>query len=128
MSGIFGVVKSTPCASDLFYGTDYHSHLGTRRAGLSTIDNGVIHLNIHNIVMIIHMGRQECPNSIVDNDVGGVDDSFYGLMVREVAMEIANQIDEPHFFYKRLNFELHKLRMVYLLNTFYIPWNQQIYH
>ena len=49
MSGIFGVVKSTPCASDLFYGTDYHSHLGTRRAGLSTIDNGVIHLNIHNI-------------------------------------------------------------------------------
>ena len=49
MSGIFGVVKSTSCASDLFYGTDYHSHLGTRRAGLSTIDNGVIHLNIHNI-------------------------------------------------------------------------------
>ena len=49
MSGLFGVVSKNPCATDLFYGTDYHSHLGTRRAGLSTIDNGVMHLNIHNI-------------------------------------------------------------------------------
>ncbi len=38
-----------PCVTDLFYGTDYHSHLGTRRAGISTNDNGVMHLNIHNI-------------------------------------------------------------------------------
>lgn len=49
MSGLFGVVTNKPCATDLFYGTDYHSHLGTRRAGLSTIDNGVVHRNIHNI-------------------------------------------------------------------------------
>lgn len=49
MSGLFGVITRKPCAVDLFYGTDYHSHLGTRRAGLSTIDNGVMHLNIHNI-------------------------------------------------------------------------------
>lgn len=49
MSGLFGVVTKNPCATDLFYGTDYHSHLGTRRAGLSSIDNGVMHLNIHNI-------------------------------------------------------------------------------
>lgn len=49
MSGLFGVVTHKPCATDLFYGTDYHSHLGTRRAGLSTIDNGVVHRNIHNI-------------------------------------------------------------------------------
>ncbi len=49
MSGLFGVVTKNPCATDLFYGTDYNSHLGTRRAGLSTIDNGVMHLNIHNI-------------------------------------------------------------------------------
>ena len=49
MSGLFGVITEQPCATDLFYGTDYHSHLGTRRAGLSTIDNGVMHLNIHNI-------------------------------------------------------------------------------
>ena len=49
MSGLFGVISNKPCATDLFYGTDYHSHLGTRRAGLSTIDNGVMPLNIHNI-------------------------------------------------------------------------------
>lgn len=49
MSGLFGVITNKPCATDLFYGTDYHSHLGTRRAGLSTIDNGRMHLNIHNI-------------------------------------------------------------------------------
>ncbi|MCR4828957.1 MAG: amidophosphoribosyltransferase [Bacteroidales bacterium] len=49
MSGLFGIVSKNSCATDLFYGTDYHSHLGTRRAGLSTIDNGVMHLNIHNI-------------------------------------------------------------------------------
>ncbi len=49
MSGLFGTVTKNPCATDLFYGTDYHSHLGTRRAGLSTIDNGIMHLNIHNI-------------------------------------------------------------------------------
>lgn len=53
MSGLFGVVSQNSCATDLFYGTDYHSHLGTRRAGLSTIDlssgQGVMHLNIHNI-------------------------------------------------------------------------------
>ena len=35
MSGFFGVVSKKNCISDLFYGTDYHSHLGTRRAGLA---------------------------------------------------------------------------------------------
>ena len=49
MSGLFGIITTRPCANDLYYGTDYHSHLGTRRAGLSTIDNNVMHLNIHNI-------------------------------------------------------------------------------
>ena len=42
-------MTKNPCVTDLFYGTDYHSHLGTRRAGISTNDNGVMHLNIHNI-------------------------------------------------------------------------------
>ena len=33
MGGFFGVVSKRTCISDLFYGTDYHSHLGTKRAG-----------------------------------------------------------------------------------------------
>jgi glutamine phosphoribosylpyrophosphate amidotransferase len=31
MGGLFGVVSKSDCVSDLYYGTDYHSHLGTRR-------------------------------------------------------------------------------------------------
>ncbi len=34
MSGFFGVVSRTGCVEDVFYGTDYHSHLGTKRAGM----------------------------------------------------------------------------------------------
>lgn len=39
MGGFFGTVGSMPCVNDLFYGTDYCSHLGTRRAGMATFSN-----------------------------------------------------------------------------------------
>ncbi len=35
MSGFFGSIEKTDCVSNVFYGTDYHSHLGTKRAGLA---------------------------------------------------------------------------------------------
>jgi amidophosphoribosyltransferase len=35
MSGFFGSVSKHDCVKDVFYGTDYHSHLGTKRAGLT---------------------------------------------------------------------------------------------
>ena len=35
MSGFFGCVSRKDCVADVFYGTDYHSHLGTKRAGLA---------------------------------------------------------------------------------------------
>ncbi len=38
MGGFFGTISKKPCASDLFYGTDYNSHLGTKRAGMVTFD------------------------------------------------------------------------------------------
>ena len=34
MSGFFGVISKRDCVEDVFYGTDYHSHLGTKRAGM----------------------------------------------------------------------------------------------
>lgn len=37
MSGIFGVVDKKDCVGDLFYGTDYHSHLGTEYAGMAVL-------------------------------------------------------------------------------------------
>jgi amidophosphoribosyltransferase len=37
MSGIFGVVSKGNCVETLFYGTDYHSHLGTEYGGLAVL-------------------------------------------------------------------------------------------
>lgn len=39
MGGFFGVAARKNCRTDLFYGIDYNSHLGTRRAGMVTYDN-----------------------------------------------------------------------------------------
>ncbi len=38
MGGFFGCIGKESCITDLFYGTDYHSHLGTKRAGMVTFD------------------------------------------------------------------------------------------
>lgn len=39
MGGFFGVVSKEDCLFDVFFGTDYHSHLGTRRAGMAVYDD-----------------------------------------------------------------------------------------
>lgn len=50
MGGIFGVASKTDCSLDLFFGIDYHSHLGTRRGGIAVCDeNGKFNRAIHNI-------------------------------------------------------------------------------
>ena len=38
MGGFFGIAARTECLADVFFGVDYHSHLGTRRAGLAAFD------------------------------------------------------------------------------------------
>ena len=38
MGGFFGCVLRKDCVTDLFYGTDYNSHLGTKRGGMATYD------------------------------------------------------------------------------------------
>ena len=40
MGGLFGVFSNTDCVEDIFYGTDYHSHLGTKRGGLAIKNSG----------------------------------------------------------------------------------------
>ena len=37
MGGLFGVTAKYDCITDLFFGVDYHSHLGTRRGGLAVM-------------------------------------------------------------------------------------------
>ncbi|MDD4980636.1 MAG: amidophosphoribosyltransferase [Candidatus Omnitrophica bacterium] len=49
MSGIFGVVSKSDCLEDLFYGTDYHSHLGTQFAGLAVYGSEGLSRKIHDI-------------------------------------------------------------------------------
>ena len=49
MGGFFGTIKRESCVTDLFYGVDYNSHLGTKRAGIVTYGNGVFKRAIHNI-------------------------------------------------------------------------------
>ena len=39
MGGVFGAVSKEDCVFDLFFGVDYHSHLGTRRAGMAVYDS-----------------------------------------------------------------------------------------
>ncbi|MBP3381824.1 MAG: amidophosphoribosyltransferase, partial [Clostridia bacterium] len=50
MGGYFGVVSKRDAISDVFFGTDYHSHLGTRRAGVAAYDKDIgLQRDIHNI-------------------------------------------------------------------------------
>ena len=49
MSGIFGVVSENSCKHDLFYGTDYHSHLGTEFGGIAILDGKKFFRQIHHI-------------------------------------------------------------------------------
>ena len=49
MSGFFGVASKKDCVLDLFFGVDYHSHLGTRRAGMTVYGKDGFNRAIHNI-------------------------------------------------------------------------------
>ncbi len=49
MGGFFGVSSKDDCLFDLFFGTDYHSHLGTRRAGMAVYGEDGFDRAIHNI-------------------------------------------------------------------------------
>ena len=49
MGGFFGAVSKTSCVNDLYFGTDYHSHLGTMRGGLAVLDGDGYTRFIHDI-------------------------------------------------------------------------------
>lgn len=50
MGGFFGAVSKRDCILDVFFGTDYHSHLGTRRGGMAAYDSQLgLQREIHNI-------------------------------------------------------------------------------
>ena len=50
MGGLCGVSSKADCVDDLFFGTDYHSHLGTHRGGMAVLgEDGAFMRSIHNI-------------------------------------------------------------------------------
>lgn len=50
MGGFFGITSKKNCVQDVYFGVDYHSHLGKYRAGMATVDeNGEFEREIHNI-------------------------------------------------------------------------------
>ncbi len=50
MGGFFGIASKSDCMLDVFFGVDYHSHLGTRRAGMAAWDEEIgLQRKIHNI-------------------------------------------------------------------------------
>ena len=49
MGGFFAVASKEDCVFDLFFGTDYHSHLGTRRGGMAVYGKDGFNRSIHNI-------------------------------------------------------------------------------
>ena len=50
MGGLFGITSKNECLADVFFGVDYHSHLGTRRAGLAVYDQKIgLQRKLHSI-------------------------------------------------------------------------------
>ena len=49
MSGFLGVASKEDCVLELFYGVDYHSHLGTRRGGMAVHGEDGFDRAIHNM-------------------------------------------------------------------------------
>lgn len=49
MGGFFGTISKSDCVNDLFYGTDYNSHLGTKRGGMAVVNSREFKRSIHNI-------------------------------------------------------------------------------
>jgi amidophosphoribosyltransferase len=65
MGGFFGVVSKVDCINDLFYGTDYHSHLGTKRGGLAVC-------RPDGFVRVIHNIENDLFRSKFDQDISGM--------------------------------------------------------
>ena len=79
MAGFFGSIGKNPCINDVFYGTDYHSHLGTRRAGIATYDasSGTFNRVIHSIAQTSFRTKMEAelPRFIGNAGIGIISDT-----------------------------------------------------
>jgi amidophosphoribosyltransferase len=70
MGGFFGVVHKDDCVNDLFFGTDYHSHLGTRRGGLAVSEKEGIVRYIHDITNAQFRSKFEVDITRLEGEMG----------------------------------------------------------
>lgn len=78
MGGFFGTIATKDCVNDLFYGTDYNSHLGTRRAGLVTFDpERGFNRSIHSLERNYFRSRfeDELANFVGNQGIGVISDT-----------------------------------------------------
>ena len=73
MGGFFGTISKSNCVADLFYGTDYNSHLGTKRAGMATYSpvKGMTR-SIHNIEGAYFRSKFEAGLGKFDGSTSGI--------------------------------------------------------
>ncbi|MBR1608324.1 MAG: amidophosphoribosyltransferase [Kiritimatiellae bacterium] len=91
MGGFFGAVSRTNCAADVFYGTDYHSHLGTHRGGMAVWACGAFHRRIHDI-----------SNAPFRTRFGSDFEAFSKMDPRSGIGVISDTDDQPHVFLSHL--------------------------
>lgn len=77
MGGLFGVVSKNDCVMDLFFGTDYHSHLGTSRGGMAVCNGNGFKRSIHNIENAQFRAKfeSELPDMLGNIGIGCISDN-----------------------------------------------------
>lgn len=77
MGGLFGVVSKEDCVMDVYFGTDYHSHLGTSRGGMAIWSGNSFNKAIHNIENSQFRGKFEAdlPNIKGNMGIGCISDT-----------------------------------------------------
>jgi amidophosphoribosyltransferase len=70
MGGLFGVVSKSNCVTDLYFGTDYHSHLGTSRGGMAVWTGNGFSRSIHNIENVQFRSKFEMDLTAMSGNMG----------------------------------------------------------
>ncbi|HQH62406.1 MAG TPA: amidophosphoribosyltransferase [Clostridiales bacterium] len=70
MGGFFGVVSDRDCVSDVYFGTDYHSHLGTSKGGMVVWNGSCFNRSIHNIESAQFRSKFEAELPAIQGNMG----------------------------------------------------------
>jgi len=77
MGGFFGTISTSDCVNDLFYGTDYNSHLGTKKGGIAVKNSQEFKRSIHNLESSYFRTKFESdlPHFHGDSGIGVISDT-----------------------------------------------------